>query len=1106
MKYTALRDWIKFKMKMAPGYNYQPVMIITLLQNNGKATREKIEQELKKNNHHNLPWKKTEYPFKILLEHKVCKYNESDKTYELLDFETFPDDNSQWQAVLVTKCRERMGEAKSFSKIESKSYMLLTHKSKSKWHDELGKRYHYNIKTVHYSKDIKPGTKTIWFYRKAKKYHFWGYGEVSSILDKDKDITDKNERIATFDNFTFFNENKSPIITSSLIDEKSNGKMKNIRDPLIVIDQEIHDEIINFKSKDIPRVVLFSVAGSAAYHHYEECIMNNVSTLDFTNSEMKQFDKVRAWGAMDRPKNNNRSKWSKLKKGDILLFYKDKQYISSLVLQGTEDNEEIARKMWGEKFDHDEMNIESQSGETWQLILYGLPEGFHECEVDFEKFNELCDYKDNFMPTRTLDFSPIRKDKLDALAEKFGSVQKALESIGFNFGTMLSAEIEDLIVRFDGNKNFFKPDRKSEQELQDLINEFRSKFPPERIPSFTLDEYVPGKPLADGKVNKETFCWWLEHGTRNLGRLGIYGATEFGVYWNKEENAYLKLDIFEEQNITTIDGAFTAIKNEISSIINAGSEYQKDHDKEKLIKVMDVDHKDRFLTTGIHSKILYLYFSQEFLSLYSFSTMIKPVMQIFGFPENEIENKNITMQFKLLNLKNSHPIMSKWRNEDYSHFLWEVKKRLLDNKDEDADDDIEEEILLENTKLPIPTKDQLESGIKEIQEELLIPESKIIQIVQALASGRHVLLSGPIGTGKTQLARKIPKIIWNYYADLHTATADWTTQDVIGGIMPKMGDNNQPVYDIHNGCVVDTVLKNWSRGEGEKGRVTFGDYKGVWAIIDEFNRADIDKAFGQLFTSLRTKEMQIPTNKVGKSYEDLKIPDDYRIIGTLNTADKHFLFKLSDALKSRFAYIEVGIPPREKKDEEIYYAMKNALGNLEQKFDFISLDDKNKKISNDTSSEFKEIIKTAYNCIDLVRHYKKLGTAILMLIFQNLLVGTEMKQDPNSVLDSALSTNIISQLENLQIPEIESIEAILTGTIPKFVDQKQKDVDSESYTPSIKKILEYLQLEGIDKIVRNFSNQKITEEQFEKIKSNNEKLVKNTELTEFLQGLDDLKN
>ena len=73
-----------------------------------------------------------------------------------------------------------------------------------------------------------------------------------------------------------------------------------------------------------------------------------------------------------------------------------------------------------------------------------------------------------------------------------------------------------------------------------------------------------------------------------------------GFIGRKDESAYLKFeDIFEEQNITTINEAFTTIKNEITSIINAGSEYQKDHDKEKLIEVIDVDHKDRVLTGNI---------------------------------------------------------------------------------------------------------------------------------------------------------------------------------------------------------------------------------------------------------------------------------------------------------------------------------------------------------------------------------------------------------------------------------------------------------------------------------------------------------------------------
>lgn len=89
-------------------------------------------------------------------------------------------------------------------------------------------------------------------------------------------------------------------------------------------------------------------------------------------------------------------------------------------------------------------------------------------------------------------------------------------------------------------------------------------------------------------------------------------------------------------------------------------------------------------------------------------------------------------------------------------------------------------------------------------------------------------------------------------------------------------------------------------------------------LIDEFNRADIDKAFGQLFTGLRTRHVRIQSDKVGYSYRSVKIPEDYRIIGTLNTTDKHFLFRLLDALKSRFAYIDVEIAGNKEKDKEIY--------------------------------------------------------------------------------------------------------------------------------------------------------------------------------------------
>ena len=50
MNYEELVDWIKNKMQMADGKNYQPVMIRKLNQNNGKATKKQIQEELNKEN------------------------------------------------------------------------------------------------------------------------------------------------------------------------------------------------------------------------------------------------------------------------------------------------------------------------------------------------------------------------------------------------------------------------------------------------------------------------------------------------------------------------------------------------------------------------------------------------------------------------------------------------------------------------------------------------------------------------------------------------------------------------------------------------------------------------------------------------------------------------------------------------------------------------------------------------------------------------------------------------------------------------------------------------------------------------------------------------
>ena len=188
-----------------------------------------------------------------------------------------------------------------------------------------------------------------------------------------------------------------------------------------------------------------------------------------------------------------------------------------------------------------------------------------------------------------------------------------------------------------------------------------------------------------------------------------------------------------------------------------------------------------------------------------------------------------------------------------------------DNPSGSTQEELNEETF-EDAPLREPDKTRIGEALKQIDEKLLIDKNSVMQIVVNLLSGRHIILAGPVGTGKTTLAYLVSQLFWRddkfdgYYSDIYTATADWNSQDVIGGIMPRIKDNN-PTYEMVLGCVSDTVLNNWSTiRQGARTSTTKGEkkYKGIWLVIDEFNRADIDKALGQLFTALETRILKIP--------------------------------------------------------------------------------------------------------------------------------------------------------------------------------------------------------------------------------------------------------
>jgi MoxR-like ATPase len=318
---------------------------------------------------------------------------------------------------------------------------------------------------------------------------------------------------------------------------------------------------------------------------------------------------------------------------------------------------------------------------------------------------------------------------------------------------------------------------------------------------------------------------------------------------------------------------------------------------------------------------------------------------------------------------------------------------------------------------------------------LLLPDADVLlqRCVTALLAG-HLILQGPPGTGKTTLAYVLAEA-FESSAHLETATADWSTYDVIGGLHPSAANFAETLVPwlghVSRAAVqcAGVIARHADDPATEPAQAH-------WLIIDEFSRAEIDKAIGPLYTVLSGGGVDEPLSlwfETKPERQVVYLPRRFRILGTMNTVDTNYVYTFSQGLSRRFQFVYVGVPARSQIPAELASASASAA-------DWYANSYGGQGWSPDTfikDPRVDEATKLLGSFLSAVRYDDPatnlvgwpLGTAQVADVYRHLTLWLPASSPENDALlpalDLALADRVIPQAGNLLKVQLDAAETWL---------------------------------------------------------------------------------
>ena len=484
--------------------------------------------------------------------------------------------------------------------------------------------------------------------------------------------------------------------------------------------------------------------------------------------------------------------------------------------------------------------------------------------------------------------------------------------------------IDEKLKNFIGaSKDYISKD-KFFQTLAENKSKFVKRFPLDKLLDIPIEEYIVLKANYPETYN-DTFTYWLERKEEIGGAIGGGNSSKFYIYMDTSG----KYCIGYGSKKRYIEG--DELKYEYHELI---SKIVKSIEFAKEDNIEEIKELNPPLWNMVLLKILSIYMPDKFIDIYS-SAVLVPLAEILNLDTDKSPENIIAINYLATKKLKAMDEFKKWEMFKLSNFVWET--------------------ISKDTR-------SISNEVYELNED-----------------NKNFILYGPPGTGKTyNVINKALEIIdpegyseiaeennretiLNKYKELvDKGQIDFCTfhqsygyeefieglkSDGKGNFVTEDGILKRIAYNAAYEGLKNEYKENESNYEDKKAKVNnyinkekaFKEAKKFVLIIDEINRGNISKIFGELITLLEEDKRIGTSNQIVANLpytkEKFSLPNNLYIIGTMNTSDKS-IAQIDIALRRRFIFEEM-MPDYDVLDEIDGIELDKLLIEINERIEFL---------------------------------------------------------------------------------------------------------------------------------------------------------------------------